>query len=370
VLQAPAQESGAITHGDQLTLSMVGPWALQGVSQGSESLTSLNPGSERVATSGGWGRPSWIPGTDYVYNNSPSNLGGVVPAGGMTIDGYTVAAGTWVVQFRSFTSNIIVEGDAGGLGSAFPGVMFRGCRMRGSWGAPGFINMNAQSPGGPIWILYCDGGGLGLTGGDYCESIFESQQNSPQRASNLFVIRTHLSRATTLTFLRMSGDAAIENYCREVTDFGTTDHTNGIANGGGENGTLWLRNNMVLFTQGNATFNPNDVIQMAADGGAYLGTFTNVLTNEQGYVIRDNYLGGAAHTLQLGYDKLNAVTDVRNVKVTGNKITQQVFTGGGLSGLAYKTPDFTQYGNVWSNNTWADGPGAGGTISAPAASNA
>jgi hypothetical protein len=372
----PAGSSGeatsdlTVTHGDQLTINHVGPWAIQGVSPGSETLTTLNPGSERISTTVGWGRPSWIPGTPYVYNNDPANHGGVVPAGGLVIDGYTVAAGTWVVQFRNFTSNVIVEGDADGIGTAFPGVMFRGCRMRGSWSAPGFINMNSLSPGGPIWLLHCDGGGLGLASGNYCESIFESQGNEPQRDSNFFVIRCSLSRATTLTFLRMSGDAAIENFCREVTDFGTTDHTNGIANGGGENGTLWLRNNMVLYTQTIATFNPNDVIQMAADGGPYMGTFTNVLTGEQGYVIRDNYLGGAAHTLQLGYDKANTVSQVRNVKVTGNKITQQVATGGGISGLAYKTPDFTQYGNVWSGNTWADGPGAGGTIPAPPASNA
>jgi hypothetical protein len=110
----------------------------------------------------------------------------------------------------------------------------------------------------------------------------------------------------------------------------------------------------------------NDVIQMAADGGAYMGTGTNALDgNSLGYVIKDNYLGGANFVLQLGYDKANTVADVRNVQVTGNRFTASLYATGGASGISYKNPDFSLYGNAWSNNTWSDGPSAGQSISAP-----
>ncbi|TAH34091.1 hypothetical protein EYC59_03785 [Candidatus Saccharibacteria bacterium] len=357
---------GTISHGEQLSINHVGPWTLQGVAKGSESVTALNPGTERVSTYPGNARPSWIPGTAYVYNNNPSNLGGIVPAGGMVIDGYNVPAGTWVVQFRSFTAGIIIEGDCGGAGSAFPGILFRGCRMRGGWYAPGWFNQNGQSPGGTIWIMYSDAGGKSTASADYCESIFESKRYDP--TDKFYCIRSYLSNATTLVFLRNDGDAAIENYGENVLDFGdSTKHLNGIANGGGENATLWLRNHLVLAKQAGST-QINDVIQMAADGGAYLGTATN-FDGSTGYTIKDNYLGGAGHTLQLGYDKSNTIDKVRNVHVIGNKFTTSLYADSGESGLCYKTPDFSNYGNTWSGNTWADGPKAGQTIPAPAASN-
>ena len=130
---------GIVTHGSELTLNSVGPWTLQNVPRGSESLSTLSAGqlSERLSTWPTDGRPSWIPGTTYVYNNNPTNYGGLVPAGGMNIDGYNVPAGTWVVQFRNFANGgLIISGDNSGTSGAWPGVLFRGCRMRGGWTAP------------------------------------------------------------------------------------------------------------------------------------------------------------------------------------------------------------------------------------------
>lgn len=360
---------GTVTHGQQLTLNHVGPWTLQGVAQGSETLSTLTSTQlqERLSTWPSDGRPSWIPGTNYVYNNSPTNYGGIVPAGGMVIDGYNVPAGTWVVQFRNFTSGVIISGDNSGTSPAFPGVLFRGCRMRGPWGAPGWYNHNGQSHGGIIWIMYSDAGGKSLATNDYCESIFESKNYTAGRDKS-YIIRSHLSNASTLVFMRNNGHACIENFCSGVSDYGDhTKHLNGIANSGGQSCNLWLRNNMVMSQQAGST-QLTDVIQMAADDGAYLGTGTN-FDGSQGYAITDNYLGGAAFTLQLGYDKNNTITQVRNVRVTGNKFTTSLYPGIGSSGLAYKTPDFSNYGNTWSNNTYADGPNAGQTVSAPAAGN-
>lgn len=283
------------------------------------------------------------------------------------IDGYTIPAGTWVAQFYDLSSGgVIISGDNSGTSAAWPGVVFRGCRMRGGWSAPGWFNQNGQSPGGIIWIMYSDAGGKTLNQSDYCESIFESKGMGSN--DKLYCIRNYLSNASTLVFLRNSGDAAIENYCAAVSDYGdSSKHLNGISNSGGQTATLWLRNNMVLSQQAGST-QLTDVIQMAADDGAYLGTGTN-FDGSTGYAITDNYLGGAQFTLQLGYDKANTITDVRNVHVTGNKFTTSLYPNSGSAGIAYKTPDFSNYGNTWLNNTWADGANAGQTIAAPAAGN-
>jgi hypothetical protein len=360
---------GTITHGEQLTLADVGPWALQGVAKGSETLTTLNSTqcAERVSTWPSDGRPSWIPGTDYVYNNNPSNHGGVVPAGGMTIDGYFVPAGTWVAQFYNFSTDIIISGSNSGTSAAWPGVLFRGCRMRGKYGAPGWFNQNGQATGGIIWITYSDAGGdvQGAPSTNMCESIFESKGMGS--SDRLYVIRCHLSVATTLVFMRNSGDACIENYCRDVQDFGdSSKHLNGIGNSGGQTSTTWLRNNMVLVKRADST-QLTDVIQMAADDGQYLGTGTCALTGLTGYQIRDNYLGGAAYTLQLGQDKANTTTaSLQNLNVVGNKFTTSLYANSGQNGLGYKGPINWGVQGTWSGNTWADGPNAGNTVASSA----
>lgn len=348
----PPQSS--ITHGIELTLADVGPWAIQGVAKGSETLTTLDPNGERLSTWPSDGRPSWIPGTTYVYNNNPTNHGGIVPAGGMVIDGYTIPAGTWVCQFYNFTDGVIISGDNSGTSAAWPGVVFRGCRMRGKYGAPGWFNQNGQSPGGIIWIMYCDAGGSvnSVTPSDMCESIFESKGMGSD--DKLYVIRNYLSIATTLVFLRNDGDAAIENYCEIVTDFGdSSKHLNGIGNSGNQTATLWLRNHMYIPAQSGST-GLTDLIQMAADDGAYPGTGTN-LDGSTGYRIDSNYLAGAQYCLQLGVDKSNTAATVKNVQVVNNKVSTNLFAHGGSAGLGYKGPTWGSYNNVFSGNTWVDG---------------
>lgn len=351
---------GAITNGSQLTINDVGPWALQGVPKGSEQLQTVNP-TGRLSLYPSWGRPSWIPGTAYVYNNNPDNHGGVVPAGGMKVDGYSVPGGTWVAQFDNFTGGVIIEGNVNGQYGSWPGVLFRGDRMRGNWTAPGWFNENSVSNGGIIWVTYSDAGGTTALLPNICESIFESQDNGG--GDKFYAIRNYLSYASTLIFLRDSGDAAIENYGEGTVPYydNSTYHLNGIANSGGQTATLWLRNHLDFSPQpGDSPYNypQNDVIQMAADGGGYPGTGTNS-DGSTGYQIRDNYLAGAAYTLQLGVDKNNTPADVRNVVVTGNKLSTEWFQNSGASGIAYKNPLWGSYGNVWSNNTWANDYGSG-----------
>ena len=280
----------AVTHGDQLTVAKTGPWALQGVSKGAESLMALNPGGERLSNWPGWGRPSWVPGTDYTCNNDPANVGGVVPAGGLVIDGYTVPAGTWVVQFRDFTSvGLAIEGACSGAYPPWPGVMFRGCRFRmATQGAPGIYGNNGMANGGITWFLYCDAGGTSISLPDVCESVIESN-GAGSGTDRQYVIRCYLSVATTLAFGRNNGDAFIENYGETVIPYYTgsswaTYHMNGMGNSGGETATLWLRNHLSFCPQpaGCPEWHPqNDVIQMAADGGAYPGSGINLDSSQR-----------------------------------------------------------------------------------------
>lgn len=365
---AGGMPGGDVTHGDQLTISKVGPWAFQGVDPGDEVLSSLSPTqmAERVSTWSGWGLPSWIPNSTYVHDANPTNYGGIVGPGGLQIGPYTLPAGMWVSRFRDFSAgNLVIEGSSGGAsGTPFPGILLLAFRARAGYGAPGFFNQNGGPVGGDIWLMYPDAGGESLAAADYCESIFESKGESS--TDRLRVIRPYLTNATTLAFGRNNGDAFIECYGRDVSDFGDhSKHLNGLANSGNQTATLWLRNNVLLpqVAQESSTL-ATDVFQMAADDGAYPGTGTN-LDGSTGYVIKDNYLGGAAYVLQLGVDKANTAADVKNIKVNGNKITTSLYANGGQSGLGYKGPTWGSLGNDWGGttpNTWADGVNAGNTI--------
>src|SRR4051812_46990224 len=51
-----------ITHGSQLTLSMVGP---AGLGVATSQLRTVNPGGERIGTWSDQGLPSWIPNAPY-----------------------------------------------------------------------------------------------------------------------------------------------------------------------------------------------------------------------------------------------------------------------------------------------------------------
>lgn len=354
---------GAVTHGSQLTINHVGPWTVQGAAKGSESLVALNTTqlAERISTYPGNGRPSWIPGTDYVLNGDPSNHGGVVPSGGMMIDGWFVPAGTWVAQFYDMSANnIIVEGGPGWIG-----FMARACRQRNNWSSPGFVNYNALANGGSTWFNYCDAGGLDVVPPNICESIFESQGIGPN--DRQYIIRPYLSIATTLAFGRNNGDAFIEPFCEVVPRYFNDDtyHLNGLANSGGQTATLWLRARLNFSPQPGYPTNPyfksqNDCFQMAADGGAYPGTGTN-LDGSTGYVMKDSWVAGADHMLQGGVDKGNTSADVSNVQVSGMQFSTYYFENGGETGIAYKDPTWGVQGNSWDpvTNIWADDYGTG-----------
>ena len=370
-----------VTHGSQLTVANVGPWALQNVPQGSEVLLDISSevASNNVVTTypGYPAPPAWIPGSTYVYDNSPSNHGGVL-AEDTVIDGWSVPAGTWICQFCDFNGqSVSIQGDCAGAGSSWPGVMFRGCRMREQWSAPGWYNQNSQRNDGTIWLNFCDAGGVenqwysSADGGGAqqyaCDPMYENEGLGPPDMT--IMIRCYLSMAVTFCGVNNSGDASIECYYDNWLAWFNPDgpnsgyyHYNTYSYpGGSQTCNLFLRNHMSFSPQpGSQPWDyPLTVgYQMAADNGAYNGGGTNI-DSSTGYQIRDNYIAGGDYCFSFGVDKDNTQADVSDVVVTGNIFTTYWFETFGSTGIAYKVCTFGSQGNVWEDNTYGDDYGTG-----------
>lgn len=368
----PTMPGGDVTHGEQIDMNKVGPWTLQGVAKGSETLQALTVGGERISTWPTDGRPSWIPGTPYVYNNDPNNHGGIVPAGGMTIDGEFVPAGAWVVQFRDFDDAVVVSGSNGSSGTPgssgnpstpWYGVVFRGCRWRMNSSSVGWINNNGETqPGGKIWIHYSDAGGLGGSASQFCEIPIKI-------VTTAIVKRNYLSHCTTaVQNVGNPGAKVMENYIERLTTFNTSGpHINGISVNGGDVCYQIERNHVVAQQQEDSgsgkAVDQTDCIAMFQDFGNYPGTGTND-DGTQGYRLINNYLGGTGYVVYAGAGSQGTVS---NMQWIGNKFTTIAWPNGGsygpLANGGTYTVQFGSNGNLWQNNTWADdyGTGTGGT---------
>ena len=345
--------SGAITHGEQLTVAKTGYEAL-GITRA--SLPQAGDPSARVSNYPGNTMPDWLLPTPCVHNNDPSNKGGVVPTGGLMIDGFMVPAGTYVVQFLDFSDQqVIVEGTLGGQYGTFAGIMFRGCRWRCASSYVGMVNENGTNPGGKIWFHYCDMGGVGSQTADYCEIPIKIN-NTPSQ-----VYRCHLSYCTTAAqCVGFPGTNIIENYIERLTTFNTNGpHINGISINGGDTCYRVERNRIVAqSTEDNGSgkiVDQTDCIAFFQDFGSYPGSGTND-DGTVGYRVINNYLGGTGYCLYAG---AGTIGTVNNMQVIGNKITTVSFPNGGTFGPLAAEPNWGSNGNVKSNNTWADGPNAG-----------
>lgn len=349
---------GEITHGEQLTTAMTG-WAALGVSQ--SNLTAAGDTSKRVSNWPGNEWPTWIIQTPYVYNNNPANKGGVVPTGGMMIDGFMVPAGTYVVQFRDFSGGqIVVEGDVNGAYPPFAGLMLRGCRWRGASASVGLISENGFSNGGKLWVHYCDLGGLGSQSAQYCEVAVKAYLNPVQ------TYRNYISYVTTgIQTVGIPGTNIFENYIERLTTFNTDGpHLNGMTFNGGDTCARIERNHIVVQTpedngSGKAV-GQTDCISFFQDFGAFPGTGQNN-DGTYGYRVINNYIGGTGYCFYAGMNAGQPATSVQNMYVTGNKVTTASWPNGGAYGSIAAVPTWGSYGNTNSNNTWADGPNAGQT---------
>ncbi len=354
-LQAPPQAAPAsVAHGDLLTRAHT---SLAGLGLDSTALSYTS-----VPTRGYWRFDTpdeFAPTSTYTYNNTASNKGGVVPAGGLTIDGYTIPAGTRVVQFRDFSG-----GDF--FASGGTSFLFRGCRFRGTNRAPGYFNCSSFT--GKFYLGYCDLGGLGAADAQYNEVPVKISS-----AAGGIIYRNRISYTTTGLQINVGGFDVIENHISDLAYFygpnpppgeSTDKHLNGITLNGSESCIRVLRNNITLPTPDGAgrQINQTDAISFFQDFGTFPGSGTNS-DGTLGYRVLDNYVGGGGVCIYAGRNAGKAATTVSNMVMTGNKVTTQWWPNGGAVGPLTAQPTWGTQGNTWSGNTWADGPNAGQTIS-------
>jgi hypothetical protein len=337
-----------------------------------------------------WNGPSYWTSTtaEYSYNNSPTNLGGIIPSGGMTIDGYFYEAGTQVCQFMDFSlGGFLLEGE----GYGFP-MLFRGCRWRNTAYAPGA--WNCTSGYYPIAFHYCDIGAVGAADADICEAALKIA--GP--VSDLRIYRCYISYVVTAIQLNNSGGGysdAIENYIEKLTFFygeegppseGTPEHMNGIALNGGNTNCLVRRNSIVIVTpdeapSGQQGTTPHPISQTDCiaffwditgepDVSQFPGTGTNS-DGTTGYQVTGNYLGGTGFPLYppcsgSGYsgDEQPATFNMQNNLVTATiypplELSGTVNAGGGSFGPVYPGMTWGENSNTQTNNLWSDGEYAG-----------
>ena len=338
-------KGSSISHGAQLTRSMVGPKGL-GVEHGQLRKTSV--AGQRIGI--GSPLPSWIPNTAYAYNNDPANRGGIVSPEGMMIDGFKIPGGTWVAQFNDFDDQIIINGAA-----PSPGIVFRGCRWRGAWAAPGPLNLYAKSKTS-VWLLYNEAGGLGSADNQTNEVAFTTNASD---ASVIF-FRNYISYTTTGIQPGSKGPQLIENYIERISyyygDAGPPNqlgpyHLNGISFNGGQTNALVLRNKITVQSPDDSgrTISQTDALGFFQDFGAFIGTGTNI-DGSVGYQVRDNFLGGGGYTIYAGLNPGKSADTVQNMVVTGNVITRQWWPAGGRWGPIAAQPKWGFYGNIKTNN--------------------
>jgi hypothetical protein len=303
----------------------------------------------------------WASGssTVYAYNNSSSNTGGVVPSGGLTIDGYVVPAGTFVFQFMNFNESITLQAPAAN-------VLLRGCRIRGPAPAPGMVYAEVDS-GDPaveftnyFWAHYCDMGGWGSSLANCATVALDVEVGAGIRW-----LRNYISYIGT-GFQPNQGGACdvIENYIDKITLADSTWHLNGVALNGGNLNCSILRNHIVVAATdelGNA-ITQTDCIALFQDFGTFLGTGTNP-DSTTGYVIDSNYVGGTGYCFYLGQNSGTAPTTVEHLTFTNNLVTTAEYSTGGANGPVAAVPTWSgTYHNAESNNLWADGSESGQDI--------
>lgn len=372
--------SGAITNGSQLVGQLAGPGT---TNVGPNALlnsssyplptytgTSVGPLQQVPLPSRGywlidgadeitdicafvWGSTTQV----YVNNNTATNKGGIVPSGGMTIDGYPVPAGTYVFQFLDFST----DGNSGGnlyFESGGPHVLFRGCRFRaGSYAAPGVFNSETGGFANDLYIHYCDAGGSGPSLAD-CATV----AIDVEAGANLRVLRNYISYVSTGVQPNMGTFCdVIENFIEKITLADPTWHLNGISVNGGNPNFRILRNHIVIAAtdeDGNA-ITQTDCISMYQDNGTFPGTGTNS-DGTTGYFISGNYVGGTGYCFYLGQNAGTAPTTVEFLTFENNLVTTSVYATGGANGTVAAVPTWSPtYHNVESGNNWADGPNAG-----------
>lgn len=384
-----APYGGAVTHGDQLTTNHVGPWTLQGVSKGSETLDSSlsDPGRgywrfdtpDEFSSTTAW--PSNANDSNPSILNATSLHEGTVTGSPVTIDGYSIPVGTRIVQFRVMPNQIPFYAQGTSLK-----VLFRGCRFRwtNGLGGEGLFNDNVATSSQQVMLHYCDVGLLSreVPAASEGEIIIKFIGGLNHR-----LLRNHQTLSATFNQPNVSGCEYTENYIDDMiypygaggpnSDF-LPKHLNGISSEGGLTSIKILRNRIIAPSPDGATgstgtalgqpgygtqsgqtgygsgTNPGRLVDQTDCIALFSGEGLNIGDGVTGLQIKDNYLGGAGYCVYAGS------AGAQNLVMTGNTFTTRYWTDGGNFGAVTATPTWGSNGNSQSNNVWADDYGTGG----------
>jgi hypothetical protein len=385
-----------VTHGDQLTVTDVGPWALQAVPKGTETLQNMTvPGrgywrfdtATEFTTDTAW--PSNANDSNPSILNDTTLHEGKVTGSPVTIDGFSVPVGTYICQFRNFSAT---EDGFYAQGTSLP-ILFRGCRWRftAGLGGQGLFNDNTATSSQHIYMHYCD---FGMTAADMLATAAGLVHIKLLGGLNHRMHRNYSTFSSTFYQPNTQGCVLSENYIDNyVFAYGekgpsgvgpdsTTYHNNGISCEGGITSITIIRNHIICpspdgaigsngFTAAGQTGYGTQSGQVGYGSGTNPGRIINQTdcialfssnslpnqgTSPGSILIQGNYLGGAGVTTYLG----NALGNCTNIHVYDNKWTTKYWTNSGAFGAATDVPIWGTNGNDQSNNTWADDYGTGG----------
>ncbi|AEV98198.1 hypothetical protein A4D02_35215 [Niastella koreensis] len=296
--------TAGITHGMQLTTSLVGP---AGISI--TSLTTVPGGTFTGAALSGWG-----------------NLARAVGAGGETIDGFTFPAGTVVLQGANVSSRITVS--SGWL-------VLRGCK--------GAILANHPSGnGGGAAALYCElteFNTVGRKDGDQPAAAIVHRCYFPHSG-----LENVYSDNVTVTECWIAPDPAAA---------GSGDHIDGIQTWGGQYYLNFSRNHIEFNAPYTAAGGFSGMIGMYSDGAQNGFSGYDHVTITNNYFILHGY-GIALHA--------PLAVPVTNMAVTGNRwkwstdAEDKDYTNAVYHNPSQSIPNYKADGNSWRDNRWADGP--------------
>jgi hypothetical protein len=384
---------GNVGHGSQLTVDHVGPWTLQGVAQGAETLASVTgPGrgyfrfdaATEFTSETAW--PSNANDSNLAALNDTTLHEGKLGAD-MTIDGQLVPSGTYVCQFREFPDLY----DFYAQGTSLP-ILFRGCKFRFSSGVSGagLFNDNTATSSQHILMHYCD---IGLTGPNIGLSTNSGLMHIKHLGgTNHRYLRNYFSYSATFLQPNVQGCVVQENLMENPIFFygelgpngngdSATYHLNGCSSEGGITSVQYVRNKIDMTSPdpstgsagGNAAGQPGYGTQSGQTG--YVGgtnpgrvtgqtdciamfaiTSANVGTSPGSILVQDNWFAGSGYCLYAG----NADASAQNIHVIGNRVSTKYWTNGGQFGGITDVPSWNSNGNYQADNLYIDDYGTGG----------
>jgi hypothetical protein len=295
--------ASSITHGTQLTTSLVGP---AGISI--STFTDVPGGTFSGTALSGWG-----------------NLARTVGAGGETIDGFTFPAGTVVLQGANIKPLVTVT--SGWL-------VLRGCKGE-------ILIKHPVGNGGGAAALYCElasfNTGARKDGYQPAASIAHRCHFPHSGLENVYADNI------TVTECLITPNPAAS---------GSGDHIDCIQTWGGQRNLNFSRNRMEFNGPYTAQGGFSGMVAMYSDGAqnGYEGYDHVSIVNN--YFILHDY-GIALHA--------PLAVPVTNTTVTGNRwkwnsdSDDKDYTNAVYRNTSWAIPDYKANGNSWSDNRWLDG---------------